>query len=239
MSSREELKQRALRELGAPVLNINVADEQLEDRIDDALALFFEFNLEGSVKTYIKHTLSKEEAEENRFQLPNNVISVLGIVKEGRGFGGNANNLSYVATVSDLFGSVNQSVSNYVISTQYIETMSKLFNPEKRIWFNYSRGLLMFETPLKEGDTIVLSVWVNLDPETNNILWENRWLRAYTTSLFKKQWGINLTKFTNATLPGGVSFNGEMILNEAKQEIEMLKNELHSMYEYPPMFFMG
>ena len=56
-STREELKEYALRALGDPVVEINVADEQLEDRIDEALEYWRLYHHEGVEKMYLKHRL--------------------------------------------------------------------------------------------------------------------------------------------------------------------------------------
>lgn len=77
VASREQLKQYCLRELGAPVLEINVDDDQLEDRIDEALEHWRQYHSEGIEKVYLKHrvnastlTLQQSIAE----QFPNRSI---------------------------------------------------------------------------------------------------------------------------------------------------------------------
>lgn len=57
VASREQLKQYALRALGAPVLEINVDDDQLEDRIDEALEYWRQYHHEGIEKVYLKHQI--------------------------------------------------------------------------------------------------------------------------------------------------------------------------------------
>lgn len=60
-STREELKEYCLRKLGAPVLEINVDDDQIEDCIDDALQYFHERHFDGSEKMYLKHQITSED----------------------------------------------------------------------------------------------------------------------------------------------------------------------------------
>jgi hypothetical protein len=52
-------------------------------------------------------------------------------------------------------------------------------------------------------------------------------------------WGTNLTKFSNVTLPGGISVNGEQIRDEAKSEIERMRNEIMDKWMTPPMITLG
>lgn len=74
VSSRAELKQYALRALGHPVVQVNVADEQLEDRIDEALDYFRLYHYDGVEKIFMKHqikasTLEITTATANQFEL--------------------------------------------------------------------------------------------------------------------------------------------------------------------------
>lgn len=57
-SSREALKQYSLRMLGKPVVEINVDDDQLEDRIDEGLQYFQEYHFDGVEKTYLRHKIT-------------------------------------------------------------------------------------------------------------------------------------------------------------------------------------
>ena len=52
-TSREELIEYAKRQLGAPVLEINVADEQCDDIVDDALQFFYERHFDGVMQCYL------------------------------------------------------------------------------------------------------------------------------------------------------------------------------------------
>lgn len=57
VTTREQLKQYALRNLGAPVIEINVDDDQLEDRLDEALEYWHLYHNEGVEKFYLKHKM--------------------------------------------------------------------------------------------------------------------------------------------------------------------------------------
>ena len=62
-TTRTELKDYCLRQLGAPVLEINVADEQVEDLLDDALQLFHERHFDGVERMYLKHQLTQDDID--------------------------------------------------------------------------------------------------------------------------------------------------------------------------------
>ena len=60
-SSRETLKQYALRALGKPVIEINADDDQLEDRIDEALQYFAQYHYDGIRRTYLKYQYTQAD----------------------------------------------------------------------------------------------------------------------------------------------------------------------------------
>lgn len=62
-ASRQELVDYCLRKLGAPVLEINVADEQIDDLVDDALQLFHERHFDGVERMYLKYQITQEDID--------------------------------------------------------------------------------------------------------------------------------------------------------------------------------
>jgi hypothetical protein len=65
-SSRQGLVDYCLRKLGAPVLEINVAEEQIEDLVDDAIQLFQERHFDGVYQTYLKYQITQEDIDRGR-----------------------------------------------------------------------------------------------------------------------------------------------------------------------------
>jgi hypothetical protein len=65
-STRQELIDYCLRKLGAPVLEINVADEQVEDLVDDAIQLFNERHFDGVYQTYLKYEITQQDIDRGR-----------------------------------------------------------------------------------------------------------------------------------------------------------------------------
>ena len=59
-ATRQELVDYAKRQLGYPVLEINVADEQIEDALDDAIILYQDRHMDGVEKMYLKHKITKD-----------------------------------------------------------------------------------------------------------------------------------------------------------------------------------
>ena len=57
--------------------------------------------------------------------------------------------------------------------------------------------------------------------------------------MIKRQWGVNLTKYSGIQLMGGITFNGEKIYNEANSEIQQLEAEMLTSYSVPPEYMIG
>ena len=85
---------------------------------------------------------------------------------------------------------------------------------------------LDWRSDVKIGDFILVDVYKALNPNTYTKVYGEPWMKKYTTALFKKQWGLNLKKFSGLVLPGGVSMEGDRIYNEAMNEIQQLEDEL-------------
>jgi hypothetical protein len=89
------------------------------------------------------------------------------------------------------------------------------------------------------GEYLIIECYRVLDPDTYTSIWGDWWLRQYTTALFKRQWGENLSKFSGMQLPGGVQFNGEQIKQEAVEEVRRLEEEVVNNFSMPAMDMIG
>jgi hypothetical protein len=78
---------------------------------------------------------------------------------------------------------------------------------------------------LNAGNFIIIEAYAFIDSEEYSRMWSDRWLQNYASVLVREQWGQNLTKFVNMQLVGGVQFNGEMILNDARTERQKMEEE--------------
>ena len=76
------------------------------------------------------------------------------------------------------------------------------------------------------------------NPEDYVKIFNEPWLRKYVTALFKRQWAINIKKFSGLQLPGGVTLDGDKLYVEATKEIEDLEDELRTK-SAPLDFFLG
>jgi hypothetical protein len=73
-STRQELIDYCKRKLGYPVLEINVADEQIEDLVDDAVQFFQERHFDGVTQTFLKYEITQEDID--RARAKNNSVGI-------------------------------------------------------------------------------------------------------------------------------------------------------------------
>ena len=89
------------------------------------------------------------------------------------------------------------------------------------------------------GDYIVVEAYQIVDPELYSSVWSDRWLQRYASCLIKQQWGNNIKKYNGMQLPGGVSFNGQAIFDEATEERKELEEEMIFTYSLPVADMIG
>lgn len=338
-TSRDEFKEYCLRALGKPVIQINVDEDQVEDRIDEALYVYQQHHFDAVTKTYMVHRVTPSVL---RFATPSAVafknsevivgqtsntrgivhstINAIAIqfattqatansVEQADGYSDTArpsfmdgevvvgaqsgatatiftsNSTVHGVTVGDidnrwfpvapsvigitkvfapfdsrisadiLFDPQSQfnisllsnftanSIIPYHIGRQYQQLLNDTFRGRPAVRFQRHMNRLYVDVNWNAtfaiDQTIVLEGFRVIDPDTFTDVWSDRWLQRYSTSLIKRQWGLNLSKYGGIALPGGVTLDGRSILSDANQEIRDLEAELRDTYQEPPMFIVG
>ena len=82
VNSRTKLIDYCLRRLGHPVIEINVDDDQLEDRIDDGLQLFREYAADGSIRVYFPVQITQAHIDNKKINITNPTGSADNIFKD-------------------------------------------------------------------------------------------------------------------------------------------------------------
>lgn len=243
--TREQLAQYCLRRLGAPVIQINVADEQLEDRIDDALEKFAEYHYNGTNRAYLKHQVTNQDKINQYIILPENILGAVDIFPL-QGFavsGQDMFDVRYQIAMNDLYTLSGTNLVPYVMTMTHLNTMNELLIGKVPIRYNRRNGNKLFldmdwnNTPT--GSWLIVEAFEIVDPEEFVGIYDELWLKDYLTALIKKQWGTNLSKFQGMALPGGMVLNGLEIIQQANQEIEECQRTLERNYVMPPLDRMG
>jgi len=244
--NREGLKSYALRALGAPLITIDVADEQAEDRIDEALAFFREYYFDGIEKVYYKHLVTTQNVTDTYIALPDTIWSVNRIFPYPTSSGSSSVNifdLQYQLRMNDLKDLTSTSLIYYQQAMSHIALIDNLLNVQKQFRFNKLNGKLYIDqnwgiAGLAAGQYLLFDVYTALDPATSPRLWDDRLFKEYTIALFKKQWGTNVKKYQGIQLPGGVTIDGQSLYEEGKAEQAEIEDKIMSQLS-PLEFFMG
>ena len=236
-STRTDFKEYCLRKLGKPVIEINVDDDQVEDRIDEALKMYYDYHFDGTEKTYYKHQFTQDDIDNGYITIPENIIGVVNIFDIGQALNtANLFNIRYQIALNDLYTLTSVSMVPYVMALTHVQFLEQILVGKKPIRYNRHINKLYIDMDMKTlavGDYVVVEAYMIVDPNTYTDAWGDRWLARYATCLIKLQWGTNIKKYQGMKLPGGLTFNGQQIYNEALQEKNELEKEMISSYSLP------
>ena len=243
-TTRSEFKEYCLRKLGKPVIEINVDDDQVEDRIDESLRYYWDYHFDGTEKVYYKHAVTSDDIANKYITLPENIIGAVRVFPIGDPSirSDDMFNIRYQIALNDLYTLTAYSMIPYYMAMQHLALISEFLVGQQPIRYSRHRDRLFIDTKWSNyniGDFILVEAYEVVDPDTFPDVWSDRWLQNYCTEKIKYQWGSNLTKFTGMQLPGGVQFNGEKIMNDAKEAIEAMEKDMILNYSLPVMDMVG
>ena len=236
-SSRSELKEHCLRRLGKPVVDINVDNEQVEDRIDEALLYYRDYHFDGCERVLLKHQITAQDKTNKYITLDDSYIGVVGVFDVGDSTQtSNLFNVRYQIHLNDLFDFSSSSYVSYVTAMRHVAHLEEIFVGKQPIRFNRHTNKVNIDmswTDVTVGNYLIIDCYKVTDPNTYSDVWGDRWLTQYSTALIKRQWGENLKKFEGLQMPGGLTFNGQKIWEESIEEIRRLEDEMISSYSLP------
>mgnify|MGYP003644985987 CR=1 FL=1 len=334
-ASTTELKEYCLRKLGKPVIDVNLADEQMNDMIEESVQFFQEYHFDGTEVYYAKEqvapsTLTFASAASGTFDAEEIITggtsgvtarihevtstTVLKFKEHKNSDGLREANTSFTFTAGEtitgsdsgatgtahatqatavVFGNIDTKaltaddtiigirdvlpiqaeklssddmfsieyqfnlnslpgllkgsggLANYATSRQYISLMDDMFSKSdtRQIRFNRLTDKVYidmdWDSAVKIGDWLVLQCYKKIDGSVYTELYNDIFLKKYTTALFKKQWGQNLIKYEGMQLPGGATLNGRQIYDDGNTELEKLEEESQMRYQLPDNFYVG
>lgn len=243
-TTRAEFKEWCLRKLGKPVIEINVDQDQVDDRVDEALAYYWDYHFDGTERTYYKYQITSQDIANKYITIPENIIGVVSIfdLSSSLSTGSGMFNVQYQFVLNNLYELVNFEFLHYYMTMEHIQFMEQMLVGKQPIRYNRNVNKLYIDTNwerLTVGSYIIVEAYQIVDPSVYAEVWKDRWLQNYATAKIKYQWGSNLTKFSGMQLPGGVQFNGEKILNDAQEELAKMEQEMISSYSLPVYDMIG
>ena len=264
-STRETLKQYCLRNLGKPVIDINVDDDQVEDRIDEALQYFAQYHVDGVERMYLKYLVTEADITrmttdasesitensitttykraDNFIVVPSSVISVVNVFPLSDRANLNMFDVKYQLRLNDLYDFSSTSIVHYEMTMRHLDFLDHILVGEKPMRFNHLSNKLFIDTDwsrdITAGEYLIMEVFRKLNPDDNTDMYDDIYLKRYTTALIKRQWGQNLSKFNGTAMLGGVTLNGPELFSTAIAEQQKLEEEIRLNYEEPAHMQQG
>ena len=242
-TSRIEFKEYCLRKLGKPVIEINVDDDQIDDRIDEALRYYMDYHFDGSEKTYYKYSVTVMDIANRYITMPDNIMGVVNLFPVGQGLNtNNLFNIRYQIALNDLYTLTSVSMVPYYMALTHIQFLEQMLVGQQPLRYNRVINKLYIDMDwslINPGDYIVVEAYQVVDPDIYTRAWSEYWLQRYAACLIKQQWGTNLKKYQGMQLPGGLTFNGQQIYDEATQERNEIEHEMLSSYSLPVSDMIG
>ena len=314
IKTRKGLIDYCLRRLGHPVIEINVDQDQIDDRVDEALQFYHDYHFDGCHQIYMKHQIQQADIDRGWIYCPDAVLFVTGVIPFDQSSSSvNMFDLRYQLRLHDLYDFTSVSYVSYEITMQHIRTLNMLFSGTPQFRFNRHLNKLNLDIDwsrdLQVGQYVVMECYRKLEPDTMTLtgtatyaansntivgigtvfdqevligdeinigtetrritgisspttmivspdlstsgsgvlmtkegvsdVWNDRFLKKYTTALIKLQWGNNLSKYSGIQMPGGVILDGVRIMTEAQAEIDKMEEEMHSLNVLPSEMFLG
>ena len=267
-TTKATLKDYCLRNLGFGVIDINVSDDQVDDRVDEALQYFIQYHYDGVERMYLKHKITQAEIDraatndtatatdkvdntvkadwlegKGFIPVPDAVVSVTQVFPFDDSSTNNMFDIRYQLRLNDLYDFSSTSIIHYQMTMQHIDYLSHILTGEVPIRFNQHQNRLYLDmdwpNDVNADDFIIIECYRKLDPDSYTDIYDDIYLKRYATALIKKQWGANLSKFNGVQMLGGVTMNGADIFSQAQEEIQRLEEQIQLAFETPIDYMVG
>lgn len=231
-TTREEFGQFVVRQLGAPVIEINLSEQQVDDCIDKALYFFNEWHYNGYIKTYYAHQITDDDMTSRSIQMPANTIGAVRIFPLGIAMStNNLFNMRYQFVLNDLYSMTNVSLVPYYMTMMHIQQLEEVLVGQQPVRYNRHENVLHIDmdwTTVCAGSFLVVEAYTAMDPTVTPDVWRDRWLQDYAVALTGQAWGRVLSKY-DAVLPSGMKINGTKILDDYTDDVKRIEKDVPMM----------
>ena len=245
-----EMRQYILTRLGHPVVNVEVAEQQLDIAIMDTIQDFNRYNYgdgvdlvnttlcvsagvseyyvgDSGIEAAFDVNLSFAEGDINALFSPTHLLLYNEWVNNGNYPGGPGNSLYS-------FGGGGGLLTSYEIMGEYMAQANQMLAEQHTVKFNYSNQSLIVTPTPKRPMIATLKLYCRTDAER---LYNHPLVKKIAVARAKVQWGLQLGKYT-ITLPDGSTMNGFEIMNRGYEEEEKWFEQMRAESE-PIDFFVG
>ena len=255
------------RALGFGVIDINVSDDQIDDRIDEALQYFAQYHYDGVEKMYLKHKITQDtidrcrtnattsatdkvdssvsasfEEGKNFIPVPDSIVSITQIFPFSNAQTNSMFDIRYQLRLNDLYDFSSTSIIHYQMTMQQLDLLEHVLVGEVPIRFNQHQNRLYLDMDweqMEADEFIIIECYRKIDPASYSDIFDDIYLKRYATALIKRQWGANLSKFKGVQLLGGVEMDGETIYSQAQEELDKLEEQIQLSFETPIDYMVG
>ena len=255
------------RALGFGVIDINVSDDQVDDRVDEALQYFAQYHYDGVEKMYLKHKITQDtidrcrtnattsatdkvdssvsasfEEGKNFIPVPDSIVSITQIFPFSNAQTNSMFDIRYQLRLNDLYDFSSTSIIHYQMTMQQLDLLEHVLVGEVPIRFNQHQNRLYLDMDweqMEADEFIIIECYRKIDPATYTDIFDDIYLKRYATALIKRQWGAHLSKFNGVQLLGGVEMNGAEIYSQAMEEIDKLEEQIMLAFETPIDYMVG
>lgn len=248
ITSKDALKEYILERLGKPVINIEVTDIQVQHAINETIERwvergeggiqyrFFELATTGGTQSYQLNY----DVEAVSWIYDMNNIDLGAVFPAGQWTTTSFHGGTSTTAISVIGSFPHHDLLSIELTRQHLQTIEHLLSEKVEFDFNSSTKELYLIEPFGIDRTVGITYYQRVDySNESSYLYDQSWIKRYSTSLTKRQWASNLLKYTGTSLPAGLQLNAEAILQEANTEIEKLEEELYTTWSLPPDFFVG
>jgi len=137
-TTKDQFKEHCLRRLGKPVIEINVDEDQVDDRVDEALSYYQDYHFDGVEQTYYKHVVTDDDKTNGYITVPDNIIGVVDLFDIGDSTStNNLFNIRYQIALNDLYDLSRYELVPYYMNFQNIRMIEEILVGKQL--FRYSR----------------------------------------------------------------------------------------------------
>jgi len=170
-TTRQQFIDYCKRRLGFPVIDINVDDDQISDRVDDALQFFEDYHFDGVEKMFMKHRITQDDINRRWIYCPDAVTYVVGMFPfDDSNASINMFDLRYQLRLHDLYDFTSVSYVSYEITMQHIRTLNLMFSGTPQIRFNRKQNKIFLDIDwsrdVSVGDYVVIDCYRAIRPAT-------------------------------------------------------------------------
>lgn len=236
---KSQLREWIRRQLGAPVIEIELTDDQLNDAIDEAINKFVTFATgKATEEGYYSLIVS---AGEPIYNLPENIVSVVDKQSDYRSTTGSFaidDSWSWYYMLPYTYSDHAIEFVNYITTTdivslelvgQYLNLLKNYQVDKYKITYHDLQNRIVLYPIPQETFYLLLHVFYRVDDEK---LYEQSWVKKYAKAFAKYTLGEIRSKYTGVNLPGGGSLNGDRLLAEATEEMNALLEALEEEEPY-------